>query len=798
MATTPWSRRGFLGAAVSATLLAPLLSAGPAHAADEAYDTLRLRWRELLLGTGIDAVDPLFASRLTTLGTQAAGHRSSMAPSSAALWPDLPYDSFSGDPVSSTYNRLKTMALAWSQPGTGLTGDASLAADIVAGLDHVHDNLYNASFTLPSVNWWWNAQIGSAQALLDVCVLMYDKLSAAQIANYCAAIDHFLPESELGPDSVHGATGANRVDFARVYALRGVVGKTPERITRARDALSVIFPYVTSGNGFYADGSFVEHSSIPYTGSYGAALISGMAWIFALLKGSTWDVTDAKKQLILDSVEDSFAPFLYNGVLMDNVSGRAISRGLSATSTNGFASSDHVRGQSVMAAILMLGMGASATEQARWKGMVKGWLQRDYYLTLEQNSSLDLSSFSRLRAVREDAAVAAVAEPTGHRLFAAMDRATHRRPGWAATLSMCSSDIAFYEFGNQENKRGWNTSSGMLYWWKDRTLGQFSDAFWPTVDPYRLPGTTVSRKALADGAGGDFGAPKPTSTWAGGATDGTYAAIGMDIRGLQSTLGGRKSWFFLDDAIVCLGAGIGCTDGTGVESIVENRNLGASGTHTLTVDGTAQPATQGWSATLTGAKWATLAGMGGYVFPGGATVKAQRAERTGAWSDVNGGGSTTALTRRYLSLWFDHGTDPSGGKYAYILMPGAEPDATAARATDTNWLTVLANSGNQQGIRVPSLGYTAVNFYGTGTVDKLISNGPASVMTRESGATATLRVANPTKTATSLDITWNRPVAAVLSKDPSVTVLSTGASLQLRIDTSAKTGATHTVTVTLA
>lgn len=243
--------------------------------------------------------------------------------------------------------------------------------------------------------------------------------------------------------------------------------------------------------------------------------------------------------------------------------------------------------------------------------------------------------------MRDDAAVAAVTEPTGHRLFAAMDRATHRRPTWAATLSMCSARTAFYEFGNQENKRGWHTSSGMLYWWKDVTLGQFSDAFWPTADPYRLPGTTVSKKVLADGAGGDFGGPAPTSSWAGGATDATYSVIGMDVRGLQSTLAGRKSWFFLDDSIVCLGAGIGCTDGTGVESIVENRNLGASGTHTFTVDGTAQPTTQGWSATLTGAKWATLAGMGSYVFPGGATVKALRAERTGAWSDINNGGSTT-------------------------------------------------------------------------------------------------------------------------------------------------------------
>lgn len=794
-----WSRRGFLTAALSSALAVGALPGLPVTAAfaADAFDALRLRWRELLLGSGFDAADPLYASRLSTLGTLAASHRSAMAPSSASLWPDLPYSSYSGDPVSASYSRLKTMAMAHAQPGTGLTGDPGLAADIVAGLDHVHDGVYHAQFTLPSGNWWWNAQIGSPQTLLDVCVLMYDSLSAAQVADYCAAVDHFLPDTEVASYSGH-STGANRVDFCKVLALRGVVGKTPAKIAVGRDALSPVFPYVTSGDGFYRDGSFVQHASIPYAGSYGAVLISGLAWIFALLKDSAWDVTDPDKQLMLDAVEDSFAPFLYNGVLMDAVSGRAISRGLSATSTNGFAGSDHARAHGLMAALLMLAVGASSTERTRWRGLVKGWLQRDYYLGLAANPGLDPASLSRLVSARDDPALTAVVEPVGHRVFGSMDRATHRRPGWAAALSMSSARVAFYEFGNQENKRGWHTGSGMLYWWKDVTLGQFSDAFWPTVDPYRLPGTTVSKKVLADGAGGDFGGPRPTSSWAGGATDGTYAALGMDIRGLQSTLSGRKSWFFLDDSVVCLGAGIGCSDGTGVETTVENRNLGSAGTHPLTVDGVLQPSTTGWSATLTGTHWATLAGMGGYVFPGGATVKALREERTGSWSQVNGSGSTTPFTRRYLTLWVDHGANPSGGGHSYILMPGADTTATAARAADTGWLTVLANTGNQQGVSVPSRGFTAVNFYGTGTVGPLTSNAAASVVVRESGATATLCVSNPTQTVSTVDVTWNRSVSAVVSQDSSVTVLATGAALKIRVDTAAKAGATQRITVTLA
>ncbi|MEU9703838.1 polysaccharide lyase 8 family protein [Streptomyces sp. NPDC047981] len=793
MTTPSWSRRSFLSTVAGTALAAGVLGTTPALAAD-AYDTIRLKWRELLLGTGISASDPLFSGRLSDLGTQAASFRSSMAPSASSLWPDLPYSSPAGDPVTGSYNRLRTMALAHAQPGTGLTGNASLAADIVAGLQHVHDGVYNASFTLPNLNWWWNAQIGAPTYLLETCAVMYDHLSATQITQFCAAVDHFVPDSQLDIGAPH-SDSANRVDFCKTIALRGILGKNSAKIATARDGLSPALPLVTSGDGFYRDGSYVFHSYHPYAASYGNAFLGGIAYLCALLDGSAWEITDPNKQLVFDAVEQSFSPFVYSGVIMDSVSGRACSReltGVDASRSGG----DHARGQGIMASISTLAMGASAAERARWHGLIKGWLQRDYYVPL-QDTVLSVPSLSRLNAIRNDSAVTAVAEPVGNRVFGSMDRAVHRRPTWAACLSMSSTRIAFYAFGNQENKRGWHTGSGMISWWRDVTLGQYTDAFWPTVDPYRMPGTTVSKKTLADGAGGDFGAPRPTSTWAGGTSDGTYGALGMDVRGLQSTLTGRKSWFFFDDAIVCLGAGIGCADGAGVETIVENRNLGPTGGHSLTVDGVGMPTTLGWSATLTGARWAHLAAFGGYVFPGGSTVKALRQERTGAWRDINANGSTTPLTRRYVTMWLDHGTDPSAAAYTYLMMPGADSTTTAARAADTTWLSLLANSSAQQGIRVPSLGFTAVNFYSAGTVGTLTSTGAASVMVRENGTTATILVSNPTQTVGSLDITVNRAVTAVVSKDPTVTVLSTGSSLQLRVNTAGQAGATQRITVTL-
>ncbi|QNP66762.1 polysaccharide lyase 8 family protein [Streptomyces genisteinicus] len=796
--TPSWTRRGVLHAAGGAALA--LGTAGPAAAAPQTpaatapraaaddFAALRAVWRDLVLGTGFSPTAEPFATRLRELGTEAAAHLAAMAPAAGSLWPDLPLADPEPDKdtesygysarLVDSYTRLRTMAEAHVRAGTGLTGDAALATGILTGLDHLHDLAYNAA--QPPYGNWWSWQIGAPQRLLDLCVLMYDRIRADRLAAYCAAVDHFVPDSAVA--SYTGtSTGANRVDLCRVLALRGVVGQDPAKTALARDALSPVFPYVTTGDGLYTDGSFVQHTYVPYTGSYGAVMLGGIGLLLALLAGSPWAVTDPARQIVLDAVEHAWAPFIHNGLVMDGVSGRGISRGVMLSDPRGIQQDDHTRGHGILASVVLLAEGASGAERTRWRGLVKGWMRRAYYSPVLEDRTLSLASLAWLAGVENDAAVPAAAHPSGHRLFASMDRAVHRRPTWTASVSMASRRITHYETGNTENLRGWHTGSGMLYWWgDDYANGQYSDAFWATVDPYRLPGTTTSAKRLADAAGGDWGASRPAADWVGGATDGTVAGVGQHLKGLGSTLEARKSWFFVGDTVVCLGAGITCTDGTAVESVIDNRNLGAAGVHPLTVDGVTAPAALPWSAPLTGARWAHLGGFGGYVLGGTTGVRALREQRTGRWSDINKTCATTPLTRRWLTLFADHGTDPVNASYAYQMLPGADAARTAARSADASWMQMLANTGQAQGVRVPSAGFTAANFFAAGTAGALTASAPCAVLVRERGdGTAVVCVADPARQAASLTVTWNRPVAAVVSRPATVTSAVTGGSLRL-------------------
>ncbi|MFF4714075.1 polysaccharide lyase 8 family protein [Streptomyces eurythermus] len=761
-----------------ALLLAAALAATPGWGARAAgpdpYETLRRRWLGIALGTGYDPAAEPYASRLTQLGLKAREYQAAMLPGPASLWPGHPFDPPSG--ITFSYNRLWTMTQAYVQTGTGATGDPGLLTDVLRGLDHLSATVYHPAAT--RYGNWWEWQIGSPRLLMDITAALYAQAGPDRVAAACAAVDHFIPDTTL-TDYSGTSTGANRVDLCRSVALRGILGGSPQKIALARDALSPVFPYVTQGDGLYADGSFVQHTWVAYSGTYGQVLLDGLGRLFALLAGSQWEITDPGRQHILDSVEHAYAPLIHDGLVVDCVNGRAISRGYLRSDDQGVLRGDHYHGQALIAAIALLADGASPKERERWYGRIKGWIERDTVQPVLTARQFGVGDLARLHAVAA-APVAAAPEPLGHRLFPAMDRAVHRTPRFTAALAMASDRIAHYECGNGENPRGWHTGSGMLSWWPRGSGDQYTDWYWPTVDWYRLPGTTVSTRRLADRAGGEWGAPRPAVRWVGGTTDGTYAAVGQHLKGLGSTLQARKSWFFLDDAVVCLGAGITCADGVPVETVVDNRNLGENGTQPL----------------VRGRTWAHLEGHGGWILPHGGELRTLREDRTGAWADINTTSSPERRTRRWQTLWLDHGTDPADARYAYVLLPGATRAETAARAGDRHWLTVLANDTTAQAVAVPRPGVTACTFWGAGTVGELTVSAGASVLVVRRGRTASLRISEPPRTGAPLELVWDHPVRAVARAGDGVEVLEADRRLRVRV-TPGMACATHECEVTL-
>lgn len=336
-----WSRRTLLaagGATVSAVLTAgPARAAEPGRAtrsADEEYDVLLARAETLLTGGGFDPSDPGFAAGVAALDSTAKGLWDTLDRTAdrTALWNDLSPVTDPGN-FGQSYTRLRTLAMAWATPGTSLSGSAETADALLSALRFTYDTAYHPA-ARESGNWWfW--EIGAPRALMDTSVLLRGRLPAADLADYLAVVDRFCPDADRRTNSpTLSETGANRTDKAVIVALRGLLGKNTDKLASARDALSDVrdagrnslFRYTGSGDGFYEDGSFVQHDVVAYTGSYGTVLLGGAAYLLSLLADSPWAVTDPKVSVMYDAVERSFAPVIFDGLMMDAVRGRAVSR----------------------------------------------------------------------------------------------------------------------------------------------------------------------------------------------------------------------------------------------------------------------------------------------------------------------------------------------------------------------------------------------------------------------------------------------------------------------------------------
>ena len=660
-----------------------------AGAADECGE-LRLRWRQKLTGgAALTAAVPM-----------------QKAPGSANLWSDLAKPGVSGG-ISRAYGRLRDMAVAWATPGQALYQDTRLFADTIFGMEWMDANRYNARSE--EYDNWWDWEIGTPAEVADIGILLYDRLSAEQLSRYMAAVERFDSDPRVLMFKIP-STGANLADKCKIAILRGLLLNDPAAIARAVAALSPVFEYVTSGDGFYADGSFLQHKRHPYTGSYGVVLLDDMADLMYLLAGSRWDFTDGQRATVWRWVTDSFTPLLYEGAMMDMVRGRAISRQ---------NYSDRSAGSSVMAA---------------WH-------------------------------ILHGASIMPAAGPPISRVYASMDRAAHVRRAWAAGIAMHSSRIFNYESMDGENLKGWHTGDGMTYVY-NADPRQFADAFWPTVNPQRLPGTTVIAGSTARESrlGG--------SNAVGGTSLDGYSAAMMLLEPDGGQLSAKKSWFLFDDELVALGADIRSTAASQtVETIVDNRRITTEATFTSGQRGR-------WAHLASALAGASM----GYYFPDNTAWKSLEETRSGAWNEINRRGPAAAVSTRYRTLWFDHGRMPNGATYAYVILPGKSEAETASYAGSPA-VRILENNGDVQSVIHAGLGIRAVNFWtGAKSAAGIGSDGVASVLVHQANGMLDIAASDPTQANTGrLHIEVAEAVGAVVFQDAGVSVEQTTPVLRLAI-----------------
>lgn len=721
-------------------------------------------------------------------------------------------------PYVSAAIHLRALASAYRTPGSKYYDKEDTLKEILNCFKEVEET-YNMQ-TPPDD--WWAVEVGNPLRILDALFLIYDKLENREemISHWTDIILHFQNAYSL---TSRGATetGANLMWKCHVHILLGILRKERPLIDWAKEQLPQILRYSRKishpqagsfyDDGFYPDGSFIQHYFFAYTGGYGKHLISILSGLLYAFRDTELTLLDgACMELLCEMIQKAYAPLIVDGRFMDIARGREVSR---------YVCQDDMCGRLVMRSLCYLSEAVPPERGAELRALLKLWLSKEKNrdkLCVDEYAYAEYYVYPSLGEVlaRLDEDGTAVAEPQrGHYNFGPMCKTVHRHGDWSAAVSMYSNTTACYEYLNGESVTYWHINEGVTYLYT-ADANQYNGDYYAAADMQRLPGTTVERSPdrAADPYYNWFmPESKNVYAFAGGASLGNYGITGMQYRGQgngkERSLEVKKSWFFLGEEIVCLGSGISSDSGNPIETTVLNQRLTKDGILTgndvlLTIDGCALAYSElsGESAgRVLSPKTLHLAGNKGpdsdigVIFPKGGEIHILCGHRKGTWNSAE---IIPGLVREndYATVWIGHGANPKDAEYAYILLPGASVEDNTRYAEQPE-VEILECSPSVHAVRNKNTKLLGINFWDeAGAECEGISvNTQASVVVHREKEELRLAVCDPCKKDRAIEVKFDFSVSEITHKDEGIQILSMS-PLTILADTAGRDGRSMNLT----
>ena len=482
-------------------------------------------------------------------------------------------------------------------------------------------------------NWWWN-QIGVPQLTGEIASLMMRDLPDADRQK----VIQIMMRTEW--DTGHW-TGANLTWGVTTQIIRGCLQGNSAAVAEAYARMYKEIRYnPQTSEGIQQDDSFHQHGVQLYNGGYGLSFADDVGRFIAFSWGTAYQVP-ADRMVIFSAYILEGERWMLRGKTIDfSVVGREITRAGKVVAPDDWT------------------VGPISPV-----GPAYGFVQM--VTLLAEKPVPRQPEFAALAAALHERA------PndglTGNKNFWCSDYMAHRRVEYFTSVKMLSDRMQDSEMVNTEGRKSVHLSDGLnlLY----LTGSEYQDIF-PAWDWNKLPGTTAVQGGLVLGDPRFIGA-RGSTKFAGGVSDGTYGIATMDLQ--RGGLTAQKSWFFFDEGYLALGAEITLSgDKQNVVTDVNQTRLSGPVTSNLTSTSMSKGS---FHRTLHRPSWIYHDRVA-YLFPAGTEVELSLAPQTGRWSDI-GAGSNSSITVPIFDLWIDHGNEPSGSKYEYLVLPGVS--VTTAR-----------------------------------------------------------------------------------------------------------------------
>lgn len=595
--------------------------------------------------------------------------------------------------------RLSDFVYAYTNEKNKYYQNEDLYQKIVKGLEYWYD------VDSESDNWWHN-QISEPQKLGVLLIQM--RIGKKQIPQELET--KILKRiQETGGDPAKW-TGANRTDIALHWIYRSCLTQNEADLKTAID--NVFNPVVyTTEEGFQHDNSYFQHGEQLYIGGYGDEILKGVTQVASYALGTQYQLDKEKVELLSKFMRETYYRAVRGQNMSFDVVGRSVSRpGLlnkrtTATYAKRMIDIDPTHADEYKAIIARLNRKQPA----------------DYQVT------------------------------ASHTHYFRGDYSLHVRPQYNFDVRLASTRTKKCEYGNKENLKTYFMSDGCT------NITQTGDEYFnifPVWNWCHIPGTTapqLEKVPMDPKAWGVLG----TSTYAGGVSDSIYGATAyayMDTNPEVNT-GAKKSWYFFNNEVVCLGAGIQSTSTYPVHTTVNQCFLKGG----ILVDkGNKEETLANGSHTLQAPQW-VLHDKIGYFFPQKEEVFLTAQTQSGRWYDINTSKSKKEEKMDVFTLGINHGVGPKDGSYAYIVVPGKTSAQEMKAYQKKNAIEILSNNPKIQAVRNTKLNVWMVTFFEAGTfthkelsvtVDK-----PCILMIKDiTSKSANLHIADPGQTQSPIQV----------------------------------------------
>lgn len=447
------------------------------------------------------------------------------------------------------YAKLLLLCKGYYIKGTKYYSDESVVKFIEEKIEKFRNYFYNLN-SVEHTNWWqW--EIGIPFTMNDIFMLMKGKIKDEIIVENLKTSRYFQPDprySGNNPVAIHPSgkplrlsTGGNRVDTVKISLFRGILLEDEVEIKLALESLPEVWEYNEKerGEGFYRDGSFIQHEAIPYAGGYGEVLLSGIGEILYVISDSEYTSVVKKVDDLYEIILNSFEPFFYNGSFTDMLSGRGIDRA---------NNSDSVIGHRILNDILIVSSIFEYDKCEKLEDIVLREIAKygaEKYLEEEKSPFLykkltDLLEKNRGQEIEKYSNSIKVCNK--------MARVMKREEKYAFGIAMHSSTIGNYEAMNGENLKGWYTGDGAYYLYDG--VNDYKN-YWRDVDYYYIPGTTEIKMDMEGlDAQRNFESSFVKDKVAYGVSEGENGLVAMEFLNWNEKLKSRKSWALIDSKII--------------------------------------------------------------------------------------------------------------------------------------------------------------------------------------------------------------------------------------------------------